>query len=219
MKNTLIIAGGDIDIDYAKKYYEQNDFTFVIAVDGGLKIAEMLDIIPNYIVGDFDTISPLILFKYENMNDVKIKRFKPDKDFTDTQIAINIAIEEESFSISILGGTGSRLDHTLANVQLLQMALANGVEAIIVSRNNRVRLLGTKRKDITIFKDEYKYVSLIPMSDVVSGITTKGMKWNLSNFDFRIDEDISRGVSNEIVGQQAEIHIDGGTLILIESND
>ena len=179
MKNTLIITGGDIDIDYAKRYYEQNEFTFVIAVDGGLKIAEMLDIIPNYIVGDFDTISPLILFKYENMNDVKIKRFKPDKDFTDTQIAINIAIEEESFSISILGGTGSRLDHTLANVQLLQMALANGVEAIIVSRNNRVRLLGTKRKDITIFKDEYKYVSLIPMSDVVSGITTKGMKWNL----------------------------------------
>ena len=153
------------------------------------------------------------------MNDVKIKRCKPDKDFTDTQSAINIAIEEESFSISILGGTGSRLDHTLANVQLLQMALANGVEAIIVSRNNRIRLLGTKRKDITIFKDEYKYVSMIPMSDVVSGITTNGMKWNLSNFDFKIDENISLGVSNEIVGQQAEIHIDSGTLILIESND
>ena len=60
---------------------------------------------------------------------------------------------------------------------------------------------------------------MIPMSDVVSGITTKGMKWNLSNFNFKIDENISLGVSNEIVGQQAEIHIDSGTLILIESND
>ena len=60
---------------------------------------------------------------------------------------------------------------------------------------------------------------MIPMSDVVSGITTNGMKRNLSNFDFKIDENISLGVSNEIVGQQAEIHIDSGTLILIESND
>lgn len=219
MKNTLIITGGDIDIDYARKFYDENDFSFVIAADGGLKTAEMLNIIPNYIVGDFDTISPLLLSKYENMNDVNIKRFKPDKDFTDTQIAINIAIEEESLSISILGGTGSRLDHTLANIQLLQMALSNGVEAVIVSPNNRIRLLGTKRKDIIIFKSEYKYVSLIPMTDRVSGITTKGMKYNLSNFDFKIDENISLGVSNEIIGQQAEIHIDDGTLILIESND
>ena len=98
MKNTLIITGGDVDVDFLKKYYEENEFSLVIAADGGLRAADTLGIVPNYIVGDFDTISPLVLFKYEEMENVKIKRFRPKKDFTDTYIALMTAIEEESFA-------------------------------------------------------------------------------------------------------------------------
>lgn len=219
MKNTLIITGGDVDVDFLKKYYEENEFSLVIAADGGLRAADTLGIVPNYIVGDFDTISPLVLFKYEEMENVKIKRFRPKKDFTDTYIALMTAIEEESFAIHIIGGTGSRLDHTLANIQLLQVALNNGIEAIIVSRNNRIRLLGKKRHDIKIYKGEYKYVSLIPLTDLVTGISTKGLEYNLEERDFYIDKDISLGVSNEILDKEAEVHIDNGTLILMETND
>ncbi len=219
MKNTLIITGGDVDVDFLKKYYEENEFSLVIAADGGLRAADTLGIVPNYIVGDFDTISPLVLFKYEEMENVKIKRFRPKKDFTDTYIALMTAIEEESFAIHIIGGTGSRLDHTLANIQLLQVALNNGIEAIIVSRNNRIRLLGKKRHDIKIYKGEYKYVSLIPLTDLVTGISTKGLEYNLEERDFYIDNDISLGVSNEILDKEAEVHIDNGTLILMETND
>lgn len=219
MKNTLIITGGDVDVDFLKKYYEENEFSLVIAADGGLRAADTLGIVPNYIVGDFDTISPLVLFKYEEMENVKIKRFRPKKDFTDTYIALMTAIEEESFAIHIIGGTGSRLDHTLANIQLLQVALNNGIEAIIVSRNNRIRLLGKKRHDIKIYKGEYKYVSLIPLTDSVTGISTKGLEYNLEERDFYIDKDISLGVSNEILDKEAEVHIDNGTLILMETDD
>lgn len=221
MNKTLILTGGDIDLEFAGNYCREHEFNLVIAVDDGLRAADRLSIIPDYIVGDFDTVSPLLLYKYENMDNIKIKRFKPEKDYTDTQIAVMRAIEENSFSIHILGGTGSRLDHTIANIQLLQSALECGIEAMIVSEKNRIRLLGDKRKQITLTKEEsmYKYVSLIPLSEKVSSVTTMGMKYNVSDFDFYIDKNISMGVSNEIKETKAEIKIADGKLLLIESND
>lgn len=221
MNKTLILTGGDINLEFAKNYCSKHVFHTVFAVDGGLKAADRLSIIPDYIVGDFDTVSPLLLYKYENMENITIERFKPEKDFTDTQIAVMKAIEENSFSIHILGGTGSRLDHTIANIQLLQSALECGIEAMIVSETNRIRLLGDKRKHIVLNKEDsmYKYVSLIPLSEKVSSVTTMGMKYNVSNFDFCIDKNISMGVSNEIKESKAEIKITDGKLLLIESND
>lgn len=219
MKKTLIISGGNVNLEFAAKYCEKEQFDYFIVADNGLKVAEDIGITPDYIVGDFDSISPLILYKYENRNDVSIRRFMPEKDFTDTYAAIDIAIEGGSFSIHILGGTGSRLDHTIANILMLQMALEKGVEAIIVSENNRIRLLGRKCRRIIIKKENYKYVSLIPFTPVVTNITTVGMKYNIEKYNMYVDKEISRGVSNEILGSEGEISIDEGTLIVIESND
>lgn len=221
MNNTLIITGGDIDFDFASQYIEKNEFDFIIAVDGGLVIADRLSIVPNYIIGDFDTVSPLLLFKYEKMEDVVIKRYRPEKDDTDTKLAMRIAIEENSFCIHILGGFGSRIDHTLANILLLQPAIRAGIEAVMVNKQNRVRLLGYKRKSIELNKSEsiYKYVSLIPMSESVKGISARGMKYNLSNYDFYLDKQIGLGVSNELAEDVAEISISEGKLLLIESRD
>ena len=221
MHNTLIITGGTINLEFAREYLKLNHFTKVIAVDGGLLTADRLSIVPDYIVGDFDTVSPLLLYKYENMPQVEIIRYRPEKDFTDTYIAMKKAIEEDSFSIHILGATGSRLDHTLANIQLLQYAMQRGIDAIIASTKNRIRLLGDKRKSIVISKSEspYKYVSLIPFSKKVEMINTQGMKYEIKNFDLYLDKHISIGVSNEIVDQEATIRIGSGELLLIESND
>lgn len=221
MNNTLIITGGDIDIEFAKNYISKYNFNIIIAVDGGLVQADKLMLLPNYIIGDFDTVSPLLLFKYEKMQDVVIKRYKPDKDETDTKLAINLAMQENSFSIHILGGIGSRLDHTLANILLLQPVLEAGIEVMIVNKHNRVRLLGYKRKTIEFDKSEkiYKYVSLIPLSETVKGISTKGMKYNLNNYDFCQDKEIGLGVSNEIQNDTAQISIMEGKLLLIESQD
>ena len=221
MNNTLIITGGTINIEFAKKYLNENEFTKIIAVDGGLHAADKLAVIPDYIVGDFDTVSPLLLYKYENMENVEIIRYRPEKDFTDTYIAMQKAIEENSFSIHILGGMGGRFDHTLANIQLLQYALHKGIEAVLVSPKNRVRLLGDKRRSIILRREEtpYKYISLVPISESVKSVTTTGMKYNVKKFDFYIDKNISMGVSNELKNDEAEIHIASGELLLIESND
>lgn len=219
MNKTLILTGGEIDIDFARNFIKNNKYNIVIAADAGLVIADKLSIIPDYIVGDFDTVNPLLMYKYEKDENVKIIRFKPEKDFTDTQIAVKKAIELNSVFIHILGGTGSRLDHTIANIYLLQSALEAGIDAMLVSKNNRIRLIGYSRKNIIIEKSEYKYVSLIPLSDVVKKITTTGMKYNIENFDMYIDKQISLGVSNEILNNNATINIAEGKLLLIESID
>lgn len=221
MNNTLIITGGDLRPEFVKEYMKDKKIDIIIAVDGGLTVADMADIKPDYIIGDFDTVNSILLFKYENMEDVKIIRYKPEKDSTDTGLAIQKAIEKNSFSIHILGATGTRFDHTISNILLLQTTSEAGIDAMIVNENNRIRLLGYKRKIITLTKKDsnYKYVSLIPLSEKVTGITTKGMKYNISNYDFYIDKEISMGVSNEIEDEVAEISVVSGKLLLVESND
>lgn len=219
MKNTLIITGGTINEEFAREYIQTREFDYIIAVDDGLRMVNKLGLKPDCILGDFDTVSPLLLFNYEGRDDIEIIRFKPEKDYTDTSIAISKALEEGSITIQILGGTGTRLDHTIANVMLLQQAMDAGVEAVIVSEKNRIRLLGHKRKRIVLMKDKYKYVSLLPLTWEVRNVTIKGMKYNVTKYNFCMDKNIGIGVSNEILDTEGEIIVEDGLMILIESND
>lgn len=265
--NTLLITGGEIDIAFAREYVKRYDFQNIIAVDGGLERTAALNLMPDYIVGDFDTISTEILKRYETWGrdkdsgkdkycaekiiknadgqcdrtkekrenqKIKIIRYNPEKDFTDTESAVKLAVDIGSKRIHILGGIGSRLDHTMANIQLLQIALEKDIDTVIVNENNRIRLLGMhsgmksdknsdkeNRKSITIERDwlNYQYVSLLPLTEKVTDVTIEGMKYGLNHYDFNIFENISMGVSNEIVGKQAEISVGEGVMVVIESRD
>lgn len=219
MKNTLIVTGGTIELDFMKQYLAVHKFNCVIAVDGGLDTIARLNMVPSYIVGDFDTVSPDVLACYRSNPNIKFVQFQPEKDFTDTQSAIKLAIEIGSFSITIFGGLGTRFDHTLANVQMLHMPLEYGIDAVIVNVHNRIRLLGVKRKEIELEKNDYQYVSILPMSEQVTGLTLEGMKYPLNNYNMTVAKDCSMGVSNEIVGEKAIVKLKSGKIILIESRD
>ncbi|MCI8668349.1 MAG: thiamine diphosphokinase [Lachnospiraceae bacterium] len=219
MSETLIISGGSIDIDFACNYLKNHSFEHIIAVDGGLESAMKMNLVPGYIVGDFDTVSKDILDSYRTNPNIVFRQFQPEKDFTDTQSAINLAVELGTLSITIFGGIGTRMDHSLANIQLLQMPLEQGIEAVIINSHNRIRLLGVKRKEIELKKSEYKYVSIIPMSQCITGLTLTGMKYPLRNYEMYIDQTISLGVSNEIIEEPAAVKLKSGKIILIESRD
>lgn len=219
MSETLIISGGSIDIDFACNYLKNHSFDHIIAVDGGLESAMKMNLVPGYIVGDFDTVSKDILDSYRTNPNILFRQFNPEKDFTDTHSAINLAIELGTLSITVLGGIGSRMDHSLANIQLLQMPLEQGIEAVIINSNNRIRLLGVKRKEIELKKSEYKYVSIIPMSECITGLTLTGMKYPLRNYEMYIEQAISLGVSNEIIEEPAVVKLKSGKIVLIESRD
>ncbi len=219
MSETLIISGGSIDIDFARNYLKNHSFDHIISVDGGLESAMKMNLVPGYILGDFDTVSREILDSYRTNPNIVFRQFQPEKDFTDTQSAIRLAMELETLTITVLGGIGTRMDHSLANIQLLQMPLEQGIDAVIINSHNRIRLLGVKRKEIELKKSEYKYVSILPLSESVSGLTLTGMKYPLGNYEMNMEQAISLGVSNEIIEEPAVVKLKSGKIVLIESRD
>jgi len=126
-----------------------------------------------------------------------------------------LAAELESTSITILGAIGTRIDHTIANIHILKELIEQNIKAKIINENNEIQLIN---KSIKIEKNnKYKYISIIPLTTEVKGITIKGMKYPLENYTLSIGN--SLGVSNEQIKKEAEISIKQGILILIKSRD
>ena len=212
--NTLIITGGTINETFLKEYLSKNKFDKIIAVDKGLDTLNNLQIVPNYIVGDFDSVNRKVLKQYENKN-IPITYLKPEKDFRDTHMAIKLANEIGSKNITIIGAIGTRIDHSLANIHVLKETLDNNVQAKLVNENNEIMLIN---KETVIKKNgNFKYVSIIPLTSKVTGVTLRGFKYLLEKATLNIGESI--GVSNEQVEDKATIEIKEGIAILIFSKD
>lgn len=211
---TLIITGGKINKNFAKKYLKSNKYDIIIAVDKGLETIDYLKLQPQYVLGDFDSVNTKILEKYKKQN-IKIIKLNPEKDLTDTHSAIDLALKLKSTEITILGAIGTRLDHTMANIHILKQALDKNIKAKIVNKKNEIELIN---KEIIIKKDDnYKYVSIIPLTTNVTGITIEGMKYIINDYTLSIGD--SLGVSNEQIDKEAKISIKTGILVVIKSKD
>ena len=173
---------------------------------------------PTWIVGDFDTAAPELVAYYRTKTEIPIRQFNPVKDATDSQIAIELALELGSGEITILGGTGTRLDHVLGNIQSLMLAKKKGVSCVILDEYNRIRLVDGTFK---LKKEEQygRYVSLLPLTTEVTGVELTGVKYPLSDYTFTSTGSAGLGVSNEITAETAEIRVKSGVFILIESSD
>ncbi len=215
---TLIVSGGRIDPDFALSFCKSTVFENVIGVDSGLEFLFDYGISPTHIVGDFDSARPGLEEYYRGKGGIELRHFDPEKDSTDTQIAIELALELKSNSIVILGGTGSRLDHVLGNIQSMMLAKTVGVDCCMVDEHNRIRLIA--ENTVLKRKNQYgRFVSLIPLTTIVDGVDLIGFKYPLCNHTFTSTQSAGLGVSNEIVDEKGEIHIKSGILILIESLD
>lgn len=219
--NTIIITGGFVDATFAKAYLEAESFDMVIAADRGVETAKLLNIPIDYILGDFDSLEPSILVELKNQlaNDdsgLILKEFPPEKDYTDTHLAIVTAIESGATKVTILGATGTRLDHVMANVNLLSICLNYGIEAMIVDAHNQIYVIDSD-KHLKKDKIHGKYVSLIPYTDCVTGVTLIGFKYPLC--DMTMTKGNSLGISNELLEEEGVIKLDKGILIVIESRD
>ena len=111
MKTGLIITGGRLDLAFAGQFLQHEKVDCVISVDGGLEKTRALGLTPDAVVGDFDTVDSKILERYQKNPSVLWDVHKPEKDETDTELAINTAIKLGCKKLVILGATGRRLDH------------------------------------------------------------------------------------------------------------
>jgi len=204
----LIFANGDIE-NYADvlAYVNADGQKKIIACDGGLRHTHAISVCPNIILGDLDSAPPELLQIYAN---VPRKKFPARKDETDLELAVDFALDNGAGEIFIFGGaSASRLDHTLANVQILYRALKRNVRAEIIGSHGRIFLASGE----TVLRAKAgSLISLLPFAGEPN-ITTRGLEYPLCAE--KLLPGTARGVSNVFVEDEAELNVEDGAVIVI----
>ena len=211
---TLIVTGGSVDLAFLKSFITCNEYDYIIGVDKGAQYLFEAGIQPNLIVGDFDSISPIVIKELTKDSRIKVNRFIAEKDETDTHLAIMEAIDMGSTHIDLFGGIGTRIDHTIANIHILMIPLEKRIKCRIINNNNIISLID---KTTCFQRNDYKYISLIPLTSTVTGISTQGLKYELNGYTMR--QGISIGISNEFIKDKATVSLTDGILMVIRSRD
>ena len=215
-KRCVIISGGSIDDAFALEQMRMIQPEFIIGVDSGLKFLYRNQIMPTHIVGDFDSVDPAVITFYKDETQVPIREFNPVKDASDTEIALKLAIELGAGQVWIIGGTGTRLDHVMANMQMMKFALDAGVKAYILDKHNRISLV---EREIVLNKaDAYGlYFSVFPLGGCVEQFCIEGAKYPLKNHTLSPYNSLC--VSNQFLEEQVRIRFSEGIIILMETRD
>ncbi|MCR5291946.1 MAG: thiamine diphosphokinase [Eubacterium sp.] len=217
----IMVAAGNADKNIINEYYT-SEKTYLVGIDGGTRFILDAGLVPDLFVGDMDS---LVISDEEKdiLSAVECVKLVPEKDDTDTEHAVRLILErlnarktDEEIQIIILGATGTRLDHTFANINLLKLFDENGIDAFIQDGHNRIRVTG---KNICLKKSEGfgKYISLLPFTDEVRGLSIKGAKYEVEGF--LLTRGTARCVSNEYTEGDVFISFESGSLIVIESVD
>lgn len=242
MIDTIIVSGGDIQSDFALYFLKKNiekagrENIRLIAADRGLEFFLDYLILPDVVIGDFDSLSEDGKNFLEMQNEdipyggmlewklqkgegkvVEVVRLRPEKDDSDTQSAMNYAIQNGAKEIVILGVTGNRVDHLMANFGLLILAQKQDTEVALADRYNYMKLIpsGTILKKAEQFG---KYVSFFPLGGDVTGLTLEGFKYPLDKYHLTT-ADSGLTASNEISEEYAKVTYESGTLLMIMSRD
>jgi thiamine pyrophosphokinase len=211
----LIVSGGTLDDAFVLWLMRREKFDRVFACDKGMEFFYRNHWEPDLILGDFDSADPAVL-EYFRSRPVELQQFPAEKDWTDTELAIRLALEQKPKEIYLLGATGSRLDHVLGNIGLLEPGLEAGVQIFLLDPCNRIRLID---RELYLKKAEQfgAYISLFPWEGPVHGLTLEGMKYPLANVT--LAPGCSLGLSNEISESEARIFFTEGKLLVFETND
>lgn len=184
----------------------------IIAADCGALSALSMGITPEVVVGDFDSLDTQTIDSLKKQN-IKLVKTPPEKDETDTQLAINYAINQGATKISLIGGIdGDRVDHAVANISLtyhpkVAIYLVNGPSISWV-------VLGSQQ--VAINGAENDLLSLIPLSQIVTGIKTKGLCYPLLNEPLYFG--VPRGISNVFAEKNVWVSFESGLLFFVHTN-
>lgn len=214
----MIISGGGIQDGFALGFIKEKQPGYLIAADRGLEFCYRCGVTPDCIVGDFDSIDPKVIDFYREKTDIPICTFRPEKDMTDTDIAVKKAEEAGAEEIWFLGCTGSRMDHVLSCIYNLSLLREKGIRGWIADEHNLITMPLGQSWEISETNQFGTYISLFPFRDRVEGLTLTGMKYPLTDAVLVLG-DGGLGVSNERVEKTARICWRKGILLVVESRD
>jgi thiamine pyrophosphokinase len=208
----IVLAGGDpVEPDLRTLL---PDDAVVVAADSGLHQAELLGLRVDYVVGDLDSADPAAVERARAAGAV-VERHPTDKDATDLELAFDLARDRGAVRITVVGGSGGRLDHFLANVALLGSPRFADLEIDARLGDAYVVVVQGGRLPRVVTGTAGSLVTLLPVGGDASGITTIGLQYPLRGATLR--PGTSRGVSNMLVGEQASVALDQGTLLVIQA--
>lgn len=208
----LIVANGTIDSkEILIKYAKYSDL--IICADGGAKHLTSVGLYPHILIGDLDSIEKRTLDQFISEG-VELIRFPTKKDQTDTELSIEYAVDKGSKEIVLLGCTGSRLDHTLGNIMLLEKISKLGQHGKVVDGVNEIFLVSDH---LTLENTDDSYVSLISLNENSSIVSLVGFEYNLSKAV--INRESTQGISNKIVSDIGEVTVHEGICLVIRSRD
>lgn len=203
VRSCVIIAGGDLHGEV-----QVPDNALLICADCGYRHAQQLGIVPDVVMGDFDS------FTEELPDTCKILRHPAEKDETDTMLAVYYGRDMGCTEFHIYGAWGgARLDHSIANLQMLHHMAVQGMYGILHDNGTTVsvQLPGTK-----CYPKTNGYFSLFSLTDSCTGLTVQGVKYPLE--DAVLQNTFPLGVSNEIFADQATVTLESGTLLVVQTN-
>ena len=196
-----IVGAGEFNASYCKPGRQD----YVIAADAGYLFLRNLEIEPDLIIGDFDSMEENIISK------AKIIRLPKEKDDTDMLAAIRQGINQGYQKFVLLGGAGGRIDHTIANIQCLTYLSKNGCRGFLYAPKYEMQVVTNGSIDFPAY--EQGVLAVFSMGDCASGVCLQGLKYPLT--DASITNDFPIGVSNEFIGKASCIEVKNGSLLVI----
>ena len=206
----VIIGAGDLSVSEIPLH----EGDYVIAADGGFSYCRYLEIEPDLILGDFDSVDE------RNMEDImemrarypeKMKVLPVEKDDTDMLAAIKEGLNKGFEEFVIYGGQGGRLAHTMANIQCLNYLKEKGAKGYLMDGNGMI--LVAKNETVRFKKNLEGFLSLFSLGEKAEGVTITNMKYLLDKAV--VTNDFPIGVSNEFIGKESSVTVENGTLLIM----
>ncbi len=207
----IIIGAGDLTVG-SIPYNPETDY--VIAADGGLMYCGVLEVEPDLIIGDFDSLDGEYGEAVEAIKascPEKVITLPVEKDDTDMLAAIKHGLGLGYRSFRLYGANGGRLEHTIANIQLLKYLKEHGAVGYIMDGGGMILLA---RNESVSFRDTMEgFVNVFSLNEKAHGVSIRGLKYELDHVT--LTNSMPLGISNEFTGVQSEISVEDGTLLII----
>ena len=212
MKICIILNGEIKNYDYINTILSNIRYDYIICSDGGANHAYNMNIVPDYIIGDLDSINKNVIDYYKNKN-VNFKKFPIKKDETDTELCIQLSQKLKAKEIDLIGALGGRIDHTIANINLLYYIRKRGIKPKIISEKEEIYI--AIDEEVTIDGEIGNTISILPIKNDAKGVTLKKLEYSLENDDIEFSKPL--GISNVMTDINCNIKVNEGSIIIIKN--
>ena len=212
MKICIVLNGSVNDYNKTKQIIHKENYDYIIGADGGCNQLYNMGILPNYVIGDLDSINKDLIKYYESKN-IIFKKFPTHKDQTDAEICIHLAKTLNATEIHFIGALGGRIDHALSNIGLMYYVLEMGIEPKILTSEEEVVIIHNDTKVIKGKKGDT--ISILALKQDAIGVTLEKLEYPLNKA--RVSYLSPLGISNVMLEDECNITVEDGYLLVIRN--